>query len=149
MPRKQPGNTSNHPTTWHPTPEQRRTVEALHAFGVPVPAIAQVLGIHENTLKKHCKVELETALVKANAKIAEFLYAGIIGTPTQKPFADERNRLQGAMFWLKCRAGWKEVVAHEIIRPVTEMTDEEIKARLSMDDPERGGGNIVPIRRGR
>lgn len=119
---------------WRPTDEQRRVVEAMSACGVPHTAIAAVLGVNKETLEKHLRIELDTGLHKANARVAQFLYTGILGSATTPPFADEHDRMVSAMFWLKCRANWKETVTHEVIRPVAEMSDEELQVRLDLEE---------------
>lgn len=83
------------------TPEGRRTVEAMASYGVPEKSIAAVLGCHEQTLRKHFPEELAVSHIKANAKVAETLFKQATG-----------GNITAAIFWLKCRAGWKE--KHEV-----------------------------------
>jgi len=83
------------------TAEGRRTVEALASFGVPEKSIAIVLGCDEKTLRKHFPEELATAHIKANAKVAETLFKKATNGDTT-----------AMIFWLKCRAHWKE--KHEV-----------------------------------
>jgi hypothetical protein len=115
-----------------PTDEQRRIVEAMAAAGVPQMVIAQTIGISDRTLRKFFSVELAAGCAVASARVAQFLYGAIIGTDTQPPFRSERDRLDAAMFWLKCRAGWRATNV-EIIRPVAAMTDEQIDLLLGID----------------
>ncbi len=84
-----------------PSPEDRKWVEAMSGFGVPEEAIAQAVGaggIDPKTLRKHFRRELDTGATKANINVVQSLY---------------RNAISGkcpaaSMFWLKCRAGWRE-----------------------------------------
>ena len=84
-----------------PTPEQRKWVEAMSGYGVPETEIAGTLGengIDPKTLRKHFRQELDRGGTKANANVAQALYRS--ATSGEYPAA--------SMFWLKCRAGWRE-----------------------------------------
>ena len=54
-------------------------------------------GIDEKTLRKHFRRELDTAAIKANAKIGGTLYNKAINGDTT-----------AAIWWSKTRMGWKE-----------------------------------------
>jgi hypothetical protein len=83
----------------NPTEEQRRKVKILSAYGTPHEKIAEAMGIRSpKTLRKHFRAELDLGAVEANAKVAGTLYQ--MATSGECPTA--------TMFWLKCRAGWKE-----------------------------------------
>ena len=85
---------------------RRRQVEAMAGYGIPEADIARVLGIDAKTLRKHYRDELDTGHVKANAKVAEFLY--------RKATTEGSQAVTAAIFWLKTRAGWKETAVHEM-----------------------------------
>lgn len=78
-----------------PTDETRLQVKTLASVGTPQDQIAIVVGITKNTLLKYYRKELDTAMVMANASIAQTLFKQ----------AKEGNT-SAAIFWLKCRAGW-------------------------------------------
>lgn len=82
-----------------PTPEQRRTVRAMAAYGIPQMEIAAVIGISDRTLRKTFRDELDKAATEANAKVAEVCFR--MATSGTVPAA--------TFFWLKTRAGWREV----------------------------------------
>jgi hypothetical protein len=84
----------------------RRNVEALAGYGVPEADIAGVIGIDPKTLRKHYPQELRYGHVKANAKVAENLYRRATG--------EGREAVIAAIFWLKCRAAWKETSVREL-----------------------------------
>jgi hypothetical protein len=87
---------------FEPTAEQRRNVEALAAYGIPEEDLARTIGEHgidAKTLRKHFRRELNVASTKANSAVAQTLYQ--MATSGKCPAA--------TMFWLKCRAGWKEI----------------------------------------
>jgi len=105
-----------------PTDEQRQLVKSLAAFGVAQEQIAKRIGIRSvKTLRKHFRDELDRGALDANTNVVKSLYQ--MATSGQHPVA--------TMFWLKCRAGWRErnapdptpavpppfVVAKEEVRP--------------------------------
>jgi hypothetical protein len=47
--------------TYHPTDKDRRTVETMSGFGVPMPDIAQAIGISVSTLRKYFEEQLSVA----------------------------------------------------------------------------------------
>lgn len=87
-----------------PTDEQRKVVKAMAGYGMKQSDICSVIGISENTLRKHYINELGSGGAEANAKVAESLYRqAITGNTT------------AAIFWAKARMNWSEknVVAQE------------------------------------
>jgi hypothetical protein len=126
------------------TPKDRETVKAMVAYGIKQIEIAAVIGISVPTLEKNFRAEIDTGAAQANAKVASSMYKmATTGHPVHV-------RFQAAAFWLKCRAGWIESQRLEIVRPVSEMSSEEIQARLQIerDAQQRDGmGNIVKLRR--
>ena len=82
-----------------PTEKDRAIVTAMASYGVPQEDIGAVVGCNHFTLRKHFRAELDTAAIQANAKVAETCYA--MATSGQHPAA--------TFFWLKTRAGWREV----------------------------------------
>jgi len=97
------------PTPLHkPTDQNRRTVEAMSAYGIPHEEIAEVIGISRKTLTKHYQRELNISLAKANAKIAESLYRQATGGNTT-----------AAIWWSKARMGWKETQKQEVDGGIT------------------------------
>ncbi len=91
---------------FHPTPEQRRTVETLAAYGTPHVEIGWALQIDAKTLRKHFRDELDHAKGRASAKVAETLFRLAIGTEERAP------NVGACIFWLKAQAGWSE--KHEL-----------------------------------
>lgn len=80
-----------------PTPDQRKQVGAMAAYGVPAEEIGRVIGMTAKTLRKHFREELDRAETLANARVAGFLYR-----------AAEGGNVTAQIFWLKTRARWKE-----------------------------------------
>lgn len=87
-----------------PTDEERKLVEQMSAVGIPQESICLVIrdGIDDKTLRKHFRRELDTAAVKANAKIGGTLYNKAINGDTT-----------AAIWWSKSRMGWKETQGQE------------------------------------
>lgn len=85
-----------------PTEPQRAQVKAMAAYGVPQDDIATVIGCSSPTLRKHFWSELDTAAIEANAKVAQSLFRKAVeGTG--------KEAVTACIFWLKCRAGWRDV----------------------------------------
>src|SRR5829696_6786822 len=94
--------------SFSPTDEQRRIVEAMTGYGIPQQDIARVIGIHEESLRKYFREELDTGTAKANTRVAEFLFEQASGQR-----GDGSAAVTAAIFWMKTRARWKETIATE------------------------------------
>lgn len=99
-----------------PTHEQRQLVEQLAAFGIPQEDICTLVvhphdgkAISQPTLRKHFAKELKSGGLKANVKVAQNLYRIACGA--------DKGAVAAAIFWLKTRAGWKEVNKVEVSTP--------------------------------
>jgi|HubBroStandDraft_1064217.scaffolds.fasta_scaffold18845_2 hypothetical protein len=88
------------------TSTQRNQVTALVACGVPRKQVAQYIGVDLKTLSKHFTREIREAARVANAKVATVLYQKALGGDTVS-----------MLFWLKCRAGWREGSRLELTGP--------------------------------
>lgn len=83
---------------FHPTEEQRQLVKFLAARGAKQIEIAQFIGIRsDKTLRRHFREELNRAAVEANGKVAQALLKKALD-----------GNVTALIFWLKCRAGWRE-----------------------------------------
>jgi len=67
------------PAAFCPDDEQRRTVEAMISYGIPQVDIARVIGIDDDTLRKHFREEIDTGAARANARVAAFLFEQATG----------------------------------------------------------------------
>ena len=85
-----------------PDEKTRATVEAMVSYGIPHEDIAKVIGIDDKTLRKHYRIEIDTASAKANAQVAQRLYKKCMGDDTAS-----------IIFWLKTRAKWAETIKQE------------------------------------
>lgn len=86
-----------------PTDDERKLVEQMSAVGIPQESICLVVrdGIDDKTLRKHFRRELDTASVKANAKVG--------GTLFNKAMAGDTT---AAIWWSKARMKWAERHEH-------------------------------------
>lgn len=114
-----------------PSDENRRTVEAMAGYGVPQEDIASVLGIDAKTLRLHYREELDTAAIRANAKVAQTLFRQ----------ATEGGNTAAAIFWLKARAGWREterkevsITVEDLRRIVDSAKDDDVIALAGLGD---------------
>lgn len=86
-----------------PTDAQRQLVSQLTAFGAGpadiCPLVSGTRGrpVSVRTLRRHFAKELAEGELRANSLVAQTLY--------RKALAGDTISM---LFWLKCRAGWKE-----------------------------------------
>lgn len=81
-----------------PTDQQRATVKAMSAYGIPQEQIARVINIDSKTLRLHYRDELDLGVIEANAKVAETLFKQ--GT--------RDGNTTALIWWTKSRMGWRE-----------------------------------------
>ena len=86
-----------------PSDKSIAQVAALSSFGIPQVKIAKYLGISEPTLTKYYREELDTALIDKTVMVANALYNNAV----------ENNNVTAQIFFLKTRAGWREVDREE------------------------------------
>jgi transcriptional regulator with XRE-family HTH domain len=81
-----------------PTEEQRRMVKTMKAMGATQEEVAGRIGVRSpKTLRKYFRKELDQGSSEANMTVAQALYNEAKG-----------GDVKAAMFWLKCRAGWRD-----------------------------------------
>jgi len=111
----------SHPKLHKPTPESRAKVEALTSFGVTQQDIANYMDIDDMTLKNHYEIELRTAAINANEKVAKRLYAKAV----------EQDELQAQIFWMKTRGRWRSADSEKEDKPIQlTITHEELLKSL-------------------
>ena len=98
---------------FRPTRGDRQRVRKLVGFGLRQEEIAQLVmnrktgkPISEATLRKHFAHELAVGASEANSKVAEALF--------RKATGDGPQSVTAAIWWTKCRMGWKERVVAEV-----------------------------------
>lgn len=104
-----------------PDIESRAKVRALSAYGIRQDDIARYLDVAPKTLRQHYRDELDIGGIEANAKVAEGLFK----------MATNGNTA-AAIFWLKSRAGWREVQQIDLNhRSMTDLGDDELIERAA------------------
>ena len=100
-----------------PTDAERQLVTQMTAVGIPQESVCLVVrdGIDDKTLRKHFRMELDTAKVKANAQIGGALF--------NKAMKGDTTAM---IWWTKTQMKWKETVKveGEITHKNAEVTDE-------------------------
>lgn len=90
---------------FEPTDAERKQVEALSGYGLPIDQIAVLVrdGIHVETLRKHFATELVSGKAKANGQVGKTLF--------QKVMAGDTT---AAIWWSKTQMRWAETQKHEL-----------------------------------
>ena len=101
-------------TAYEPNEKDRAVVTAMASYGIPQEDIGKQIGVSHVTLRKYYESELEMSAPRADAKVAEMLFQSCIATIREngKDIPDPRFN-SCRFFWLKCRAGWREVERHD------------------------------------
>jgi len=121
--------------THKPTKATRKQVETMAGYGIPEDGIAESIGISAPTLRKYYAKEIKLGHVKANEKVAAFLYT--------KATTDGPQAVTAAIFWAKTRMRWRETDRLEHtgagggpIRTesvdLTKLSDEELDAYIAI-----------------
>lgn len=92
-----------------PTDKDRKQVTIMAGIGLTHDQIAKVVGVSDETLRKYYGHELETAESLMNAQVAQNLFS--IAT------SKAQGCVPAAIFWMKTRAGWREIERKEITGP--------------------------------
>ena len=90
---------------FEPTAAERKQVEALSGYGLPIEQIAVLVrdGIHVDTLRSHFATELVSGKAKANGQVGKTLF--------QKVMAGDTT---AAIWWSKTQMRWAETQKHEV-----------------------------------
>jgi len=141
---------------WRPTDEQRAEVEAFAVAGYSASEIAACLGVDVNTLRAHCRDELDFASMRLTARIAGNVIRAALGAPAR---LDAEGKVLEAevvpqswalTFYLKTRGkklGWTERAEHTgknggpLELDYSGLTDEELAA---LDRARAILGRIAP-----
>jgi len=91
--------------SFEPTDAERKQVEALSGYGLPIEQIAVLVrdGIDTDTLRKHFATELVSGKAKANGQVGKTLF--------QKVMAGDTT---AAIWWSKTQMRWAETQKHEL-----------------------------------
>ena len=111
------GRVTGKPTgrpAFEPTKEDRKRVLALIGFGFTEAQVASLIfhngkPISERTLRKYFAPEIERGLNEVNSQVVLSLF--------KKATGDGPQAASAAMFWVKCRMGWRDVSRTEVTGP--------------------------------
>jgi hypothetical protein len=87
---------------YKPDEKSSKQITLMAGIGLTHDQIAKVMGISDETLRRHYKKELATAKTMLNTQVANNLFR--IAT------SSEKGAVAAAIFWMKTRAGWKETI---------------------------------------
>ena len=106
---------------WRPTDKQREDVEAFAVAGYSQGEIASCLGVDVQTLREHCRAELDFSAMRTTARIAQNVIRAALGSPARTD-ANGKVLEEGVApqswaitFYLKTRGkklGWTERAEH-------------------------------------
>ena len=88
-----------------PTEAERKQVEAMSGYGLPIEQIAVLVrgGIDTDTLRKHFATELVAGKAKANSGVGRTLFQKAMGGDTA-----------AMIWWSKTQMRWAETQKHEV-----------------------------------
>ena len=81
----------------------------MSGIGLTHDQISKVMQISDETLRKYYRDELETGEAKTTALVAQNLFNIATGSG--------QGAVTAAIFWMKTRAGWREVSRSEVSGP--------------------------------
>jgi hypothetical protein len=120
-----------------PTAEKKKLVRTLAAVGIKHEEIAQKIDIALSTLTRYYADELANGRTDANSQIAKSLFEKARGGDTT-----------AMIFWLKCRAGWREAHRSDPPEKPTEkprdIRDDLSEAALRILNRIGGDGELDP-----
>jgi uncharacterized protein Usg len=76
-------------------------VKTMIGYGIPYSDIARVMSIDPKTMRKYFRDEMDTGATTANAAMVQNLW--------KKAMGDGPASVTATIFWLKVRAGWRDV----------------------------------------
>jgi len=86
----------------------RSKVKTMAGMGLDPLEIALVMGVSAPTVRKYFKNELASGTATALAQVSQSLYQQAMGIRDPDGKMAVKPNVVAAIFWLKCRAGWKE-----------------------------------------
>lgn len=122
-----------------------------YLLGATDAQVADLLGISVSTLAKYAEIHPEFAQAKkegsmlANAKVAASMYQQALGYTVKKTIIDKEGgehvvdvevppNVTAGIFWLKCRAGWKDQPVEGGDKPPvapSDLSDREVARRIA------------------
>ena len=106
---------------WLPSDSDCEKIQTMAAVGIPQEKIALVFNVAEKTLRRHCRIELDTGEALANSEVGRFLFDAATGRERYRKedgsvglheIGVTSATVTAAIFWMKTRANWKELFQH-------------------------------------
>lgn len=116
-----------------PTDKTRAQVEALAAYGIKHDAIAAIVGVSDETLRKYYRPELDLGLAKVTAQVANSL--------VKKAVSDRSDSVAAAKFFLQSQAGWRERSEQTVRNNLADFSDAELADFIAKHSGSGGGGS--------
>ncbi len=113
---------------YQPTDKHRDAVRAMVGYGVTHEEVARALNVVPKTLRKYYRHELDTGATIASAAVAQSLFW----------MATEGKNVAAAIYWLRCRAGWKPASDSDAPPRATVI---RIEGGLPHEEPRLGSGS--------
>lgn len=88
-----------------PSDKERQQVQLLVAAGLTHDFIARIIGVSDETLRKHYRDELDLGQAKVVAQVVNSLL--------KKALGDGKDSVAAAKFYLERAAGWEARMAHK------------------------------------
>lgn len=108
------------------TGEERNLIRALAIIGIPQDDIGRILNADADTLRKHCRLEIDEGSDRANAAVVGALYHAAV----------VEGNVSAQIFWCKTRLGWREKDAEPQPQSVSIVFESGPRpARLSVAEP--------------
>ncbi len=98
---------------YEPSDENRAMVQGMVGLGIRRADLAALMAITQKTLRKHFRKELEVGDAMVVYTVGKSLY--LAATTAHK--GHPHGNVAAQMFFLRCRAGWKETSRHEMTGP--------------------------------
>lgn len=102
-------------SAFEPTESERRQVEILSGYGLPVEQIAVLVrdGIHTETLRKHFSQELISGRAKANGQVGKTLFQKAMAGDTSAVVWWSKNQIANELSEWKRSVKDRDVIAEE------------------------------------
>lgn len=120
---------------YQPSEHDRRQVRTMTGMGLTHAEISAVIGITAPTLRRYFRHELDVGQIEANAQVAASLYRQ--ATDKAKP------NVVAAIFWLKCRAQWRD---HDAAVANGKKEQQAEEAQRIADGPRFAPGSAPALR---
>lgn len=127
-----------------PSEKDLEQIQTMAGLGMTMPDMAAIFNVDKKTLERRIAedggdnpiaVAIEQGRAIAKSKVTESLFN----------LATKKNNLGACIFWLKCRAGWREENNIEIDQKITLIYQGMKNAEPIQGNREKAGCDNIPI----